>query len=268
MDVTLGHLCTPKLPEDHFWLHTHETYEIYYMLGGSGVFYIEDTVYSIAPGTLLLMRPGEMHRAVIEPDAPYERMFLHFSENAIRAVDPELRLLAPFLDRPAGKSNRYSLSNCNMAFIDTCFKHIDQMIDTNYNDALALRIHLLSILSELKNAFAASQKQTARPDNNRISQVLHYIQLNLTKKISKQQLCDLFFISPSHLSREFKKATGLTLSSYIQLERLTLADRLLHEGEPATGAALSAGFKDYSAFYRAYRAHYHISPRQAAKSDK
>ena len=54
MDITLGHLYTPKLPEDHFLLHTHNTYEIYYMPTGIGHFYIEGAVYDIVPGTTMM----------------------------------------------------------------------------------------------------------------------------------------------------------------------------------------------------------------------
>lgn len=266
MDITLGHLYTPKLPTDHFQLHTHHSYEIYYMIDGIGHFYVEGNWYEIVPGTLLILRPGEMHRAVIRPNTPYERMFVHFSEEVVRSLDPELRLLASYNDRPAGTLNQYNRGNCDIAFIEICLQKIDRMVDSNYDDSLALRVSLYSILREIAGAFARQKKNPVPnlSDNSRIDQIIHYINLNLNKKLSTPILCDLFYISASHLNREFKKATGLSVSRYIRTKRLLMANGLIRLGQSVTDAAFAAGFSDYSAFYRAYCDKFNVSPQKTA----
>lgn len=266
MYITTRHLCTPRMSPDRFEWHTHENFEIYYMLSGAGRFLIGQESYAIYPGTLLILRPDEEHRAVIKSSQPYERIAVHFSAQVLRPVDPELRLLAPFTDRPCGKQNLYNCKNCDITFIEKCLQYIDTLVDTNYNDSLTLRISLYPILMEINRAFRKNALcETAEEGRNAIPQILDYIHLNLNRDLSKSTLCALFFISPSHLSREFKKATGQTLRDYICEQRLTAADRMLRAGFPAAEAAARSGFKDYSSFFRSYRSRFGSSPQQRRK---
>ena len=265
MQITIGHLCTPKMAPDRFEWHTHETFEIYYMLSGAGHFLIGQEAYAIYPGTLLILRPDEMHKAVIESDQPYERIFVHFSPDVLRPIDPELRLLAPFINRPVGKQNLYNCKNCDTTFIERCLNHIDTLVDTNYDDSLALRSCLYPILLEIGKAFRQTGSGTCKYREVIIPRILDYIHLNLGQDLSKQTLCSLFYISPSHLGREFKRATGQSVSNYIRERRLIQARRLIHSGASVTEAAAKAGFKDYSAFYRAYRTQFGTGPRQTGR---
>ena len=64
----------------------------------------------------------------------------------------------------------------------------------------------------------------------------------------------------SYFRRFFKAQTGSTVHAYIRQKRLTNAARLIREGVPAAKAAESSGYRDYSAFHRAFRASFGISP--------
>lgn len=57
--------------------HAHDFLELYYFLDGSVTYYIEDQVYDLCPGDLLIIPAGKMHRPVIANEhAAYERMVL------------------------------------------------------------------------------------------------------------------------------------------------------------------------------------------------
>ena len=60
--------------------------------------------------------------------------------------------------------------------------------------------------------------------------------------------------------RLFKAQTGETVHAYVRQKRLLYAARLIREGVPANRAAADAGFTDYSAFYRAFRQCFGVSP--------
>lgn len=54
--------------------HAHDFLELYYFLDGSVTYYIEDQVYDLCPGDLLIIPAGKMHRPVIANEhAAYER---------------------------------------------------------------------------------------------------------------------------------------------------------------------------------------------------
>ena len=64
------------------------------------------------------------------------------------------------------------------------------------------------------------------------------------------------------MMRLFKAETGYTIKAYINYRRLLLARDLIYTGTPVTQACFSCGFRDYSAFSRAYKQRFHETPRQ------
>jgi AraC-like DNA-binding protein/ligand-binding sensor protein len=70
-------------------------------------------------------------------------------------------------------------------------------------------------------------------------------------------------VSPSHLSRAFHHATGLTFREYVSHWRIVHAQNLLHETDRAiTDIAFDCGFQSLSQFNRVFRAALGKSPRQ------
>ena len=54
-------------PDDKcFTMHVHERYEIYYFLSGDAEYLVEGSQYPLTPGSLLIMRPAESHKAKIK----------------------------------------------------------------------------------------------------------------------------------------------------------------------------------------------------------
>lgn len=69
-------------------------------------------------------------------------------------------------------------------------------------------------------------------------------------------------VSPSHLSRVFHHATGLTFREYVARWRAEHALNLLDGRESITRIAFDAGFQSLSQFNRVFRAVHGKSPRQ------
>ena len=84
------------------------------------------------------------------------------------------------------------------------------------------------------------------------SRVAKYLDVNIDRAISLDDLARRFFVSKFYLCRAFKKYNGISVHSYINNKRVMYAKQLIESGESASGAAYKVGFGDYSAFYRAY----------------
>ena len=68
--------------------HAHDFLELYYFLDGSVTYYIEDQVYDLCPGDLLIIPAGKMHRPVIANEhAAYERMVLWITPQYLQSID-------------------------------------------------------------------------------------------------------------------------------------------------------------------------------------
>ena len=57
----------------------------------------------------------------------------------------------------------------------------------------------------------------------------------------------------------------MTVHTYVRQKRLVNAARLIREGTPAAKAAADSGFTDYSAFHRAFRESFGMSPGKLKK---
>ncbi len=81
-----------------------------------------------------------------------------------------------------------------------------------------------------------------------------YIRNNLDKDLSLKHLASLVHLSPSYLSREFKRLAGRNLSVFIAEERILKAQKLLEEGALKNyEIAKQVGYEDPVYFSRAFK---------------
>ena len=242
------------VPSD-FNMHTHESYELYYFVGGNGIYRVEGTPYPLEEGDILIMRPAEAHYIDITDNKPYTRLSVNFKANLFSYIDPDGKLLAPFNGRKIGTFNRYRAENFKSDAYSVFIKNImtdspDRRVQTITN--------LLPLLNEIYLAFGSvTETEINKPLDSRI---ISYINRHISEDITLDAICEKFYISKTHLCRIFKKATASTVGEYITVKRLVNARQLILSGTPPTKAYLQCGFRDYSVFYRAYKKKYGISP--------
>ena len=94
--------------------------------------------------------------------------------------------------------------------------------------------------------------------------VYDYISTHLKDPLSVSDLAATFFMDKNTLTRQFKLATGMTPAECIRRKRLDAARTMISHGASITESCHECGFSDYSAFYRAFRQAYGISPRACA----
>ncbi len=78
--------------------------------------------------------------------------------------------------------------------------------------------------------------------------------------------CKELLYFEKNLYKFLKKETGFTLSNYINERRIIKAQSELNAGNSANEAAASAGFKDYSVFYRSFLRKVGITPTEYIKN--
>ena len=263
-DVISAHRTLDEAPDPRaFSMHAHERLELYCFLRGSGHFNVEGRRYKLREGDVLLMREAETHMLMISPDAPYERIAVHFDPELLRGLDPTLQLLRPFYDRPLGTRNRCRMGAVEDGFWRECLEKLTAEPSPDRTTLLAYLIPLLKEISRLAET-AEDDPKTA----GEAAPIVAYVNRHLFEPLSLAQLSGVFFMSQSQLNRVFRKATGSTAARYIEIKRLLAARSRIRQGEKPGEASRKCGFGDYSSFFRAYRAYFGASPsddRSAAK---
>ena len=103
-------------------------------------------------------------------------------------------------------------------------------------------------------------KETGNVEHHVFKEIIDYLNHNLTKELSIDNISDRFFMSRYYLMHSFKEATGYTIGNYVSTKRLLLARDLIQNGTPVKTACYECGFKSYSAFIRAYKKSFDTLP--------
>ena len=98
------------------------------------------------------------------------------------------------------------------------------------------------------------------PKNDRIREIIRYIDAHLTEDLDIGELANTFFISKYHMMRLFRQETGTTIHLYVTQKRLLLARSLIDDGMRATEACYRCGWRSYSSFTRACTKHFGSTP--------
>ncbi len=116
-------------------------------------------------------------------------------------------------------------------------------------------------------SFAAVDPHMVKPKHPSKSQfsldeVFRYIHNHLTEDLTLELLEKEFFVSRSHLIREFRKRTGQTVHSYIVRARLDLCRSYIEQGYSITEVYRKGGFGGYNHFFKAFRKAYGMTPKE------
>lgn len=258
-DFQLSHNRDPYFRTMEF--HAHDFLELYYFLDGSVTYYIEDQVYDLCPGDLLIIPAGKMHRPVIANEhAAYERMVLWITPQYLQGIDSPAGDLQKNLQKVGEHGYCVPFRGDETVFVTALLKKLLYMQKNDADPkfcAGAVELYLWTIFRSY-----GVIDTTHRNETQVIPQVIRYITEHFGEPLTLEDIAAEFFVSKSYLNRHFKAYTNSTVYAYIMALRLTHARRMLREGIPAVEAGRECGFSDYSTFYKAFKTQTGLSPQQ------
>lgn len=99
-----------------------------------------------------------------------------------------------------------------------------------------------------------------------IKEAIDFIHLNMGSPFSLQEIATSINTNPSHLSRKFKKETGISITEFINIKRVETAKLYLrNENITITDIAFMVGFNDINYFSRVFKKITSLTPSQYAK---
>ena len=248
--------------------HKHNFYELYCILSGGYTYHVEDNRYVIRPGSLILVRPGEIHWPELQGSPQdIERIVLWLNPQFIAS-------LSIFLPQTLGNIGKNLQDEHLIIPEEKTYQVIlgllySLLYEKNRADADSQYLcHL--ILSQLLIHISRVLNQRANPGDSpgsryaEIMRVHEYINAHFRESISVHGLAARFFMDQNTMTRQFKRIVGMTPGDYIRRKRLESARALITQGYSVQHAGFASGFTDYSAFYRAFRRLYGFSPGDLA----
>ena len=245
--------------------HYHDFHKILIHIKGNVSYCIEGRNYRLQPYDIVLVNAGEVHRPILNDDSIYERIIIYISKNFanenILYFDDDLTIC--FRKASACQSHVLRFSPIDKSPIWHSIKQLyNSFDDTGYANELHRKLVFLEFMIQLNRISISGGTQyiDTYSSNEKIVEIIDYLNHNLTKELSIDNISDRFFMSRYYLMHSFKEATGYTIGNYVSTKRLLLARDLIQNGTPVKTACYECGFKSYSAFIRAYKKSFDTLP--------
>jgi AraC-like DNA-binding protein len=115
--------------------------------------------------------------------------------------------------------------------------------------------------------FRGLMAETGRVNSPAVCEAIRYLRANFAENISLQEVSRHIRLSPSYLSRTFKKETGLNISDYITGIRLDRAKRMLAQMIKVKDVSKQVGFDDPKYFAKRFKKSEGCTPTEYAQKN-
>lgn len=254
--------------------HMHDEYEIYYLIDGERYYFIENQIYHVTKGSLVLIGRNQIHKTVQYGDSYHERITLMLQEDYLNRF---LSLTGEFSASEFFRENQGVIS-LTIPEQDTVLSILNDIFSEMSSKSYGYHLMILTKLSQLfvfcdriRNHGPDSRPDTLSSSavHQRVSQVAAYISEHYAEASSLGTVANHFYMSKNYLSRIFKQVTGYTVNEYINANRILHARRLLTESHMSiTQIAEAVGYESITYFEKVFRSQTSSSPLQYRKSRK
>ena len=262
-DFRLFHLKDSRAQKVDY--HYHEFDKLILLLGGKTAYLVEGVTYFLQPWDILLVQHNLIHRPVIDPSEPYERVVIWLGRDWMAARSDPGEALDTCFDatRRRGFHLLRTEGEQRLQYMRT-LQRLEEALHSTEFGAVRLADSLCQqLLIEVNRDVLRDPK--VEPDccrvDPKVEEILRYIAAHLEENLTVEALAGRFYLSRYYLMHRFKDVTGYTVHQYISQKRLLRAEELIRSGTPVMKAAEQVGFSEYSTFLRAFRNTFHMNPR-------
>ncbi len=243
--------------------HIHDYHELYFLVEGKTAYFVGNSIYIMNAGDFIFIPKGQLHQTDNSRYPRLERVLLNFDSDFVGeeygelldelSLSPHIRL--PDIEIPRFRKivgrieEETRLSGKSSILLQKTY--LCELI------ALLLRHRTKSSAEEVGSAYKIAQ-ETAK-----------YISENCKGPLNLSILAKEFSVSEGHLSKLFKRYTGMGVNQYINISRVMAAKELFDSTDlSVTEAAYECGFNDSNYFSQVFKKVAGLTPKKYAMSGK
>ena len=103
---------------------------------------------------------------------------------------------------------------------------------------------------------------TAQRKSAMMKKITAYVDTHLHEQITLRIIAAHCGVSVSTVTQLFQRQEAVSFHGFVTNRRMMMAENHIREGIPLEQVGKMVGYQDHSTFYRAFRQHYGISPRE------
>lgn len=248
-------ISNPGLMHD---VHFHNKHEMYFLEKGSVRYFVGNEIFLLNEGNMIFIPKNVFHKTdSSESETRIERLLFSFDDDLII---PELRKYIAEMDR----NRLITFEPSSLTHIKDIFYRMEAEAKKNDADTQKLQhLYFNELLILISRCRIKNTKNILNETYKIIEDAAKYISENACNNINLTNLAEKFAMSPGHFSKQFKKITGVGVNEYINICRITMAEKLLSETDmPITAIALSCGFNDSNYFAAVFKKLKGITPKK------
>ncbi|MDT9722565.1 AraC family transcriptional regulator [Paenibacillus sp. ClWae2A] len=233
--------------------HAHPFYELYYLLEGERVYSMNGQILSARKGDFILINPHDVHTTSKGSIPGFERILIGFSPAFATGMELGICGLLPFncsrlLRLP--EAEQPEMERILWQMLQECKER-----RPHYEIAVrSLLAQLLIRIHRVEENIRQSCPVPLHPMQDKISEIVTYVNNNYTEPLTLEGAANRFYISPSYLSRMFSRFTGFRFSEYLRVVRVREAQRrLLSTQERVQMIAEKVGFEHTAHFNKTFK---------------
>ncbi len=254
----------------------HDYFEVFYLYAGELECQIQDRVFSMQRGDLVLINSTQYHtmhlplrRRSTEQVRAAALYFLPEVIYATETIGEDVEYLLPFLMQDAAFPHVIAASTGLPAQIYELMKCIQAELPAETKRArLTIKTSLKMLLILLGNYYASRPGTVATFQRKQhaieqLQPLFEFLEAHYHEPISITVAAEIMRLSESHFMRFFKQVTGQSFITYLNHFRVAKAEELLVRTTLTVAEVSQAvGFSDQSYFGLVFRNFVHLAPLQ------
>lgn len=230
--------------------HLHSQIELVLALRGAGMVTIEGASHTLRPGEAALCWPNRVHSYTALPEGSLYYMAIFDTALLGRTGEAFARL------------------DCAMPFLAAKDVHADVPLalerivsEPDMPNALKRAWAVVAVERLLAALDTAPRERADDPDA--LHRTLAYIESHLSGEISLDSMARALYLNKYYISKLFSERVGCNLHTYLNALRINRAQGLLSDPALSLEDVMArCGYTSERTFYRAFRAHTGLTPRQ------
>ena len=246
--------------------HSHCFIELIYVISGSATHTVNNISYPVKKGNVVMIDYKLSHSFSFDPlsDEGFVTYDLLFTPNFFNLSDLNnndfFSLASSYLF--SSLFTEFDVKNAMQNLIKTNSKEFRMLFEKIHDEYTAKRkgfhsiiqANLIELIIKIFREIDKQQPPLTQTHNQLIQNAIEYMQSNYHFPINLDEIISGMFLSKDYFRQIFKKATGISISSYIQELRITEACHLLESTlENSSEIAYKCGFNDTKFFYKTFK---------------
>lgn len=257
--VRFAHHKTLDSPDKHI-LHINNHVEIYIFISGNHRYIVENSVYDLKRGDIVIINPREVHKALPLGEGMYERFYFLADEDTFCGM--ELDPLSRILNKPQNMGNLISFDDETRERVLGILYETSDCFSEGRDERLMALGCFIRVLAEINRYFESKQESESNMTHapELLKKILSYVAEYASEIESVTEISSVLGLTPQYLSSYFTKYVGTPLKTYIQAKKIAIAKDLLDKGADVTEACYECGFNDCSYFIRVFKKYVGVTP--------